>query len=188
MRVALILSDQHSGCDGDHNLYRLSTHQSSEFSWNTNPPGLSRMFSDYFFFRESKSDRSKKSGSSMHVPFATKSHSECFTPIYNREAELVNLDLQQEFSIYKIRIVQTSRSSWKLVWKCPGIETVILSEGSVLQRAFESLCSSTHLYGRRLVLEWAEDEDSVDALRKRTAEHFHGSILCEYFCLFFFFF
>ena len=48
---------------------------------------------------------------------------------------------------------------------------------SVLQRAFESLCSSTHLYGRRLVLEWAEDEDSVDALRKRTAEHFHGSIL-----------
>lgn len=48
---------------------------------------------------------------------------------------------------------------------------------SFLQRAFESLCSSTHLYGRRLVLEWAEDEDSVDALRKRTAEHFHGSIL-----------
>ncbi|CAH3029352.1 unnamed protein product, partial [Porites evermanni] len=45
------------------------------------------------------------------------------------------------------------------------------------KRAFESLCSSTHLYGRRLVLEWAEDEDSVDALRKRTAEHFHGSIL-----------
>jgi len=31
------------------------------------------------------------------------------------------------------------------------------------------------LYGRRLVLEWAEDEDSVDALRKRTAEHFHGT-------------
>lgn len=43
------------------------------------------------------------------------------------------------------------------------------------KRAFESLCSSTHLYGRRLVLEWAEDEDSVDALRKRTAEHFHGT-------------
>jgi len=51
------------------------------------------------------------------------------------------------------------------------------------KRAFESLCSSTHLYGRRLVLEWAEDEDSVDALRKRTAEHFHGSILCEQICL-----
>lgn len=43
------------------------------------------------------------------------------------------------------------------------------------KRAFESLCSSTHLYGRRLVLEWAQDEDSVDALRKRTAEHFLGT-------------
>lgn len=32
-------------------------------------------------------------------------------------------------------------------------------------------------------MEWAEDEDSVDALRKRTAEHFHGSILCEQICL-----
>lgn len=39
------------------------------------------------------------------------------------------------------------------------------------------------MYGRRLVLEWAEDEDSVDALRKRTAEHFHGCILYERICL-----
>ena len=54
-----------------------------------------------------------------------------------------------------------------------------MSEKNVFspQRAFEALCSSTHLYGRRLVLEWAEDEDSVEALRKRTAEHYHGSIL-----------
>lgn len=37
----------------------------------------------------------------------------------------------------------------------------------------ESLCQSTHLYGRRLVLEWAAtDEDDVDTLRKRTAERF----------------
>lgn len=37
----------------------------------------------------------------------------------------------------------------------------------------ESLCQSTHLYGRRLVLEWAaSDEDNVDAIRKRTAERF----------------
>ena len=40
------------------------------------------------------------------------------------------------------------------------------------KRAFESLCHSTHLYGRRLVLEWAEEEESVDAIRKRTLEHF----------------
>lgn len=42
------------------------------------------------------------------------------------------------------------------------------------RRAFESLCQSTHLYGRRLVLEWAEGDESVEQIRKRTAEHFHG--------------
>ena len=42
------------------------------------------------------------------------------------------------------------------------------------QRAFDSLCFSTHLYGRRLVLEWAEGEESVEEIRKRTADHFHG--------------
>ena len=41
------------------------------------------------------------------------------------------------------------------------------------KRAFESLCQSTHLYGRRLVLEWAKEEESVEMIRKRTAEHFH---------------
>lgn len=31
----------------------------------------------------------------------------------------------------------------------------------------ESL-SSTHLYGRKLVIEWAKEEDSVDALMQKT--------------------
>ncbi|XP_065086105.1 probable RNA-binding protein 19 [Ochlerotatus camptorhynchus] len=42
------------------------------------------------------------------------------------------------------------------------------------KQAFEALCKSTHLYGRRLVLEWAEAEDGVEELRKRTAEKFSG--------------
>ncbi|XP_034241110.1 probable RNA-binding protein 19 isoform X2 [Thrips palmi] len=43
------------------------------------------------------------------------------------------------------------------------------------QNAMDSLCQSTHLYGRRLVLEWASpDDEDVDALRKRTAERFAG--------------
>ncbi|XP_044304866.1 probable RNA-binding protein 19 isoform X1 [Varanus komodoensis] len=41
------------------------------------------------------------------------------------------------------------------------------------KRAFSALCHSTHLYGRRLVLEWADPEETVEALRWRTAEHFH---------------
>lgn len=43
-----------------------------------------------------------------------------------------------------------------------------------LQKAFNALCHSTHLYGRRLVLEWADTEETVEALRRRTADHFHG--------------
>jgi len=42
------------------------------------------------------------------------------------------------------------------------------------KKAFESLSISTHLYGRRLVLEWAAAEDSVDDVRRRTTAHFPG--------------
>uniref|UniRef100_A0A8C4QMW7 RRM domain-containing protein n=1 Tax=Eptatretus burgeri TaxID=7764 RepID=A0A8C4QMW7_EPTBU len=41
------------------------------------------------------------------------------------------------------------------------------------KKAMEALCHSTHLYGRRLVLEWAKDEDGLDALRRKTAENYH---------------
>ncbi|KAM7050550.1 putative RNA-binding protein 19 isoform 2-T2 [Molossus nigricans] len=41
------------------------------------------------------------------------------------------------------------------------------------KRAFSALCHSTHLYGRRLVLEWADAEVTLQALRRKTAEHFH---------------
>lgn len=40
------------------------------------------------------------------------------------------------------------------------------------KKAFEALCHSTHLYGRRLVLEWAENEDTVEDLRRKTASHY----------------
>ncbi|KAI0235220.1 putative RNA-binding protein 19 [Lamellibrachia satsuma] len=41
------------------------------------------------------------------------------------------------------------------------------------KRAFNALCHSTHLYGRRLVLEWADSAESVEQLRRKTADHFH---------------
>ncbi|MFT7804987.1 putative RNA-binding protein 19 [Arapaima gigas] len=43
------------------------------------------------------------------------------------------------------------------------------------KKAFSTLCHSTHLYGRRLVLEWADAEETVEALRRKTAEHFHDA-------------
>ncbi|NWV51221.1 RBM19 protein, partial [Daphoenositta chrysoptera] len=41
------------------------------------------------------------------------------------------------------------------------------------KKAFNTLCHSTHLYGRRLVLEWADTEETLEALRRKTAQHFH---------------
>lgn len=38
------------------------------------------------------------------------------------------------------------------------------------KNAFEALHHSTHLYGRRLVLEWAENIQDVEEIRKRTAQ------------------
>lgn len=35
------------------------------------------------------------------------------------------------------------------------------------------MCQSTHLYGRRLVLEWAQAEESVEEIRKRTAKRYY---------------
>lgn len=40
------------------------------------------------------------------------------------------------------------------------------------KKAFKALCQSTHLYGRRLVLEWAQAEEGIEEIRKRTAQHF----------------
>ncbi|XP_065830470.1 probable RNA-binding protein 19 [Oscarella lobularis] len=45
------------------------------------------------------------------------------------------------------------------------------------RRAFQSLVHSTHVYGRRLVLEWADEADSLDVLRQKTADHFYAASL-----------
>ena len=39
------------------------------------------------------------------------------------------------------------------------------------KHAFESL-SSTHFYGRHLVIEWAKDDDSLSSLREKTTKRF----------------
>ncbi|EGT48723.1 CBN-RBD-1 protein [Caenorhabditis brenneri] len=43
------------------------------------------------------------------------------------------------------------------------------------RRAFDALVHSTHLYGRRLVLEWAKEDETVEELREKTAEKFSGN-------------
>lgn len=55
-----------------------------------------------------------------------------------------------------------------------GFGFVDFTTNSDAKKAFNALCQSTHLYGRRLVLEWAKvDDNNIDELRKRTASHFN---------------
>lgn len=55
------------------------------------------------------------------------------------------------------------------------------------QNAMTSLGASTHLYGRRLVLEWANEDETVEQLRLKTAEKFLASgesfIMLSFFLL-----
>ncbi|XP_053983354.1 probable RNA-binding protein 19 [Hylaeus volcanicus] len=59
------------------------------------------------------------------------------------------------------------------VEKHRGFAFVEFYTKSEAKKAFKALCQSTHLYGRRLVLEWAQTEEGVEDIRKRTAKHFH---------------
>ena len=42
-----------------------------------------------------------------------------------------------------------------------------------VQRAFDALCHSTHLYSQRMLLEWADSQVTLQALRWKMAEHFY---------------
>ena len=56
-----------------------------------------------------------------------------------------------------------------------GFGFIEFASKSDARRAMDSLRHSTHLYGRRLVLEWAEAEDTIETLQKKTASKFASS-------------
>jgi multiple RNA-binding domain-containing protein 1 len=47
-----------------------------------------------------------------------------------------------------------------------GFAFVEFASKAEAKGAFEALCQSTHLYGRRLVLEWAAEEETIEDLRE----------------------
>ena len=61
-------------------------------------------------------------------------------------------------------------------------QTVTPSFDLCFQRAFDALCQSTHLFGRRLVLEWANTVETVEDLQRKTAQKFHDGKHCI-FCV-----
>ncbi|XP_050436168.1 probable RNA-binding protein 19 [Adelges cooleyi] len=54
-----------------------------------------------------------------------------------------------------------------------GFAFVEYNSKTEAKAAMESMCQSTHLYGRRLVLEWAQAGENLNEMRKRTADQFH---------------
>ncbi|XP_045462313.1 probable RNA-binding protein 19 [Harmonia axyridis] len=78
-------------------------------------------------------------------------------------------EIQELFSVFgEIKAVRLPR---KLSGESHrGFAFVDYVTNSDAKKAFEALSQSTHLYGRRLVLEWAELEE--DKTGKRSAEHF----------------
>jgi len=51
-----------------------------------------------------------------------------------------------------------------------GFGFVDFVSNSDAKKAFDALCHSTHLYGRRLVLEWATtNDDTIEELQKKVA-------------------
>ncbi len=56
-----------------------------------------------------------------------------------------------------------------------GFAFVEFNSKEEAKKAFDKLCHSTHLYGRRLVLEWANEEETLEELRKRTSSHIDAS-------------
>ena len=41
--------------------------------------------------------------------------------------------------------------------------------------AFEALSVSTHLYGRRMVIEWASDDSSIEAMQSKTRQAYNAA-------------
>ncbi|KAI8921384.1 hypothetical protein DFJ77DRAFT_161675 [Powellomyces hirtus] len=91
--------------------------------------------------------------------------------VRNIPFEATKKDLRQLFSTFgQLKSVRIPR---KMDGQHRGFGFIDFLTKQEAKSAFESL-AATHLYGRHLVLEWAEDENSVEAIRDKTAKGFFG--------------
>ncbi|XP_057294290.1 probable RNA-binding protein 19 isoform X2 [Hydractinia symbiolongicarpus] len=120
-----------------------------------------------------------------------KSHRESIAPKASRKRAVDKKQTSSKIIVRNIPFEATTKEIQELFSSFGHIKTVRLPKKMVgtgshrgfafvdfttkqdANRAFKALCQSTHLYGRRLVLEWADDEDSVELLRQKTAQYYH---------------
>ncbi|KAI8586983.1 hypothetical protein BDZ88DRAFT_263737 [Geranomyces variabilis] len=91
--------------------------------------------------------------------------------VRNIPFEATKKDLRQLFSSFGQ--LKSVRIPTKMDGQHRGFGFVDFLTKQEAKAAFESL-AATHLYGRHLVLEWAQDETSVEAMRTKTAKGFFG--------------
>ena len=89
--------------------------------------------------------------------------------IRNIPFEASKKDIKQLFSAFGT--IKALRIPTKLDNSHRGFGFIEFQTRQESKNAFESL-SNTHLYGRHLVLEWAQDDESVDGLREKTRKGF----------------
>ncbi|KAI8612512.1 hypothetical protein BC830DRAFT_1136316 [Chytriomyces sp. MP71] len=89
--------------------------------------------------------------------------------IRNIPFQATKKDIKQLFSTFGQ--VKTVRLPLKFDGTHRGFGFVDFLTKQEAKAAFSTL-GSTHLYGRHLVMEWAEDESSVEAIRSKTAKKF----------------
>lgn len=70
----------------------------------------------------------------------------------------------------EIRAIRLPKKTMPGVEQHRGFGFVDFVNKSDAKNAFNALHYSTHLYGRRLVLEWASSEEDIGEIRKRTAQ------------------
>lgn len=95
--------------------------------------------------------------------------------VRNVPFEATKKDIRQLFAPFgQLKSVRLPKKSQLVGGQHRGFAFVDFLTKQEAKNAFESL-GSTHLYGRHIVIEWAEDDGSVEALRQKTRKHFQDS-------------
>lgn len=89
--------------------------------------------------------------------------------VRNVPFEATSKDLKELFSTYgKLKSLRLPK---KFNGGHRGFAFLDFMTHQEAQNVYDSM-NSIHLYGRHLVLEWAQDDDNIDALREKTGRDF----------------
>uniref|UniRef100_A0A5S6R3M4 RRM domain-containing protein n=1 Tax=Trichuris muris TaxID=70415 RepID=A0A5S6R3M4_TRIMR len=99
------------------------------------------------------------------------SHSETTILVRNIPFQANRREIQQVFKVFgPLKVVRMPKKASSSQHRGFGFVEYVSKLDA--EKAMAALGGSTHLYGRRLVLEWADAVGDLDELRKRTADYF----------------